>query len=80
MEPVDPARDDLAGYDALVWHDSATGLNHRTESAAEAVQLDAAQARALDAIEASQRAAQIERRISEVSWAFGGWVKSGDLP
>jgi hypothetical protein len=73
-EVVDPARDDLAGFDAFVWHDSTTGVNHRTDSAAEAVAFNAAQAKVLDAIEDAERAARIERRISDESGAFRVWV------
>ena len=79
-EVVDPARDDLAGFDAFVWHDSTTGLNHRTDRAAEAVSFDAAQAKVLDTIEATARAARIEQKITDESGAFGVWVavdKSG---
>ena len=73
-EVVDPAQDDLAGYDAFVWHDSTTGLNHRTDSAAEAASFDAAQAKVLDAIETAEQAARIERRVSDESGVFGVWV------
>ena len=73
-EVVDPVQDDLAGFDAFVWHDSTTGLNHRTVSAAEAASFDAAQAQILDAIDAAERAARIERRISDESGAFAVWV------
>jgi hypothetical protein len=76
-EVVDPARDDLAGFDAFVWHDSVTGLNHRAESAAEAIAFDAAQAKALDAIDAAERAAPIEQRITDESGAFSVWVAVG---
>ncbi|MGJ8561563.1 hypothetical protein XMV201_002397 [Aliiroseovarius sp. xm-v-201] len=73
-EVVDPAQDDLEGFDAFVWHDSTTGLNHRTDSAAEAASFDAAQATVLDAIEAAERAARIERRITDESGVFSVWV------
>ncbi|NRP12171.1 MULTISPECIES: hypothetical protein [unclassified Aliiroseovarius] len=73
-EVVDPAHDDLAGFEAFVWHDSTTGLNHRTESAVEAAKFDAEQAKVLDAIEAAEQAARIERRVSDESGAFGAWV------
>jgi hypothetical protein len=76
-EVVDPARDDLAVYDAFVWHDSATGLNHRAKSAAEAIAFDAAQAKTLDAIDAAERAAPIEQRITDESGAFSVWVAVG---
>jgi hypothetical protein len=46
-EVVDPAQGDFAGYDAFVWHDSTTGLNHRTESLQEAIAFDAEQAKVL---------------------------------
>jgi len=73
-EVVDPARDDLVGFDAFVWHDSTTGLNHRTDSAAEAVSFDAAQAQVLDTIEATARAARIEQKITDESGAFSVWI------
>jgi hypothetical protein len=73
-EVVDPAQDDLAGFDAFVWHDSTTGLNHRTENAAEAMAFNAEQAEILDAIEAAEQAARVERRISDESGVFGVWV------
>ncbi|XOY54956.1 MAG: hypothetical protein ACMUJK_09075 [Rhodobacterales bacterium] len=73
-EVVDPEQDDLAGFEAFVWHDSTTGLNHRTDSAAEAASIDAAQAKVLDAIDASEQAARIERRISDESGVFRVWV------
>ena len=73
-EVVDPARDDLAGFEAFVWHDSTTGLNHRTDSAAEAVAFNAAQAKILDSIDAAVRSARIERRITDESRAFRVWV------
>ncbi|SHE62725.1 hypothetical protein SAMN05444279_10586 [Ruegeria intermedia] len=73
-EVVDPAHDDLAGFDAFVWHDSTTGLNHRTDSAAEAVAFNAAQAKTLEAIDVAERAARIECRITDESGAFRAWV------
>lgn len=78
-EVVDPAHDDLAGFDGFVWHDSTTGLNHRTDSVAEAVSFDAEQARVLDAIDAAERAARIERRVTDESGAFRVWVAVGNL-
>ena len=75
-EVVDPAQDGLASFDAFVWHDSTTGLNHRTDRAAEALAFNAAQAKVLDAIEAAERAARIERRISDESGAFSVWAPS----
>ncbi|ALI53954.1 hypothetical protein [Celeribacter marinus] len=73
-EVVDPAQGELAGFDAFVWHDSTTGLNHRTDSAAEAVTFNAAQAKTLDAIDAAERAARIERRVTDESGAFSVWI------
>ncbi len=73
-EVVDPAQGELAGFDAFVWHDSTTGLNHRTDSAAEAVTFNAAQAKTLEAIAAAERAARIERRITDESGVFSVWV------
>jgi hypothetical protein len=73
-EVVDPARADLAGFDAFVWHDSTTGLNHRTESLDEAVAYDAEQAKILEQIDAAEAAAQIVRRITDESGAFAVWV------
>ena len=69
-EVVDPTRDDLTGFDAFVWHDSTTGLNHRTESLAEAMAFDAQQAGILEAIDAAEAAARIERRIRDESGEF----------
>lgn len=73
-EVVDPASAELAGYDAFVWHDSTTGLNHRTESLDEAVAYDAEQAKILEQIDAAEAAARIERRITDPSGAFAVWV------
>jgi len=75
-EVVDPAHDDLAGFDAFIWHDSTTGLNNRTDSAAEAASFDAQQAKVLDAIDAAEQAARVERRISDESGAFAVWVEA----
>ncbi len=77
-EVVDPARDDLAGFEAFVWHDSTTGLNHRTDCAAEAVAFNGEQAKVLDAIDDAQRAARIERRITDESGVFSVWVPIKD--
>ena len=77
-EVVDPAHDDLAGFDTFVWHDSTTGLNHCTDSAAEAVAFNAAQAKFLDAIDAAERAARVERRITDESGVFSVWVPIKD--
>ncbi len=74
-EVVDPARDDLAGFDAFVWHDSTTGLNHRSESAVEAASFDAAQAKVLDAIELAEGAARIEQKITDESGTFSVWIR-----
>lgn len=73
-EVVDPAVDDLTGYDAFVWHDSTTGLNHRTASASEAVAFDAAQAGVLDAIDIAEAGAEIERKVTDESGMFIVWV------
>jgi len=73
-ERVDPARDDLAGFDAFIWHDSTTGLNHRAESWDEAIAFDAAQAQVLTQIDTAEAAARIERRITDESGAFSVWV------
>ena len=74
-EVVDPTGTAvLAGYDAFIWHDSTTGLNHRTDSLDEAVAFNAAQAKILDAIDAAEAAAHIERRIQDESGVFRVWV------
>ena len=73
-EVVDPAISALAEFDAFVWHDSTTGLNHRTESIEEAVAFDAEQAKVLEQIDAAEAAARIERRIADQSGAFAVWV------
>ena len=73
-EVVDLASVDLAAYDAFVWHDSTTGLNHRTQSAAEAMAFDEQQAEVFDAIDASEAAAQIEQRITDESGVFAVWI------
>jgi hypothetical protein len=74
-EVVDPARADLAGYDAFVWHDSTTGLNHRTESLEEAIAFDAEQGKILEQMDAAEAAAQIVRRITDESGEFRVWVR-----
>ena len=76
-EVVDPAQGDFAGYDAFVWHDSTTGLNHRTESLEEAIAFDAEQARVLKQIDAAEAAAQIVRQIRDESGAFAVWLAVG---
>lgn len=76
-EVIDPAQADLAGYDAFVWHDSTTGLNHRTESLEEAIAFDAEQARVLKQIDAAEAAARIKRQIRDESGAFTIWVAVG---
>lgn len=73
-ELVDPAISALAEYDAFVWHDSTTGLNHRTESLNEAIAFNAEQAKVLEQIDAAEAAARIERRIIDPSGAFAVWV------
>jgi len=74
-EVVRPEQDDLTGFDAFVWHDSTTGLNHRTESLAEAMAFDAQQAGILEAIDAAEAAARIARRIRDESGEFAVWVE-----
>ena len=76
-EVVDPSDTALAGYDAFVWHDSTTGLNHRTESLDEAVAYDAEQAKVLEEIDAAEVAARIKRQIRDESGAFAVWVEVG---
>jgi hypothetical protein len=73
-EVVDPARADLAGFDAFVWHDSTTGLNHRTESLAEAIAFDAEQGKILQSIDAAEAAVRIDRRITDQSGQLSVWV------
>jgi hypothetical protein len=74
-EVVRPEQDDLTGFDAFVWHDSTTGLNHRTESLAEAMAFDAEQAGIISNIDAAVAAARIERRICDESGKFAVWVE-----
>ena len=76
-EVVDPAQGELAGFDAFVWHDSTTGLNHRTDSAAEAVAFNASQAEVLQRIDAAEAAARIARKITDESGQFSVWVEVG---
>lgn len=76
-EVVDPAASELAAYNAFVWHDSSSGLNHRVESAAEALAFDAAQSERLRAIDVAEAAARIERKITDESGAFVVWVAVG---
>lgn len=73
-ERIDPANAALAVYDAFIWHDSTTGLNHQTESIDEALAFNDAQAKILDAIDAAEAAAHIEQRITDESGAFRVWV------
>ena len=75
-EVVDLASVDLTSYSACVCHDSTTGLNHRTHNAAAAMAFDAEQAKVLDAIDASESAAQIEQRITDASGVFSVWVSA----
>ena len=77
-EVVDPAIDDLTGYDAFVWHDSTTGLNHRTASASEAVAFDAVQAGVLGTIDVAEAGAGIEQKITDESGVFSVWVGGGE--
>ena len=74
-EVVDPTGTALAGYDAFVWHDSTTGLNHRTESLDEASAFDAEQAKVLEQIDAAEAAARIDRRITDQSGQFSVWIE-----
>ena len=74
-EVVDPTGTALARYDAFVWHDSTSRLNHRTESLDEAIAFDAEQAKVLAQIDAAEAAARIERRITDSSGAFAVWVE-----
>lgn len=76
-EVVGPTDTALAGYDAFVWHDSTTGLNHRTESLDEAVAYDAEQAKVLEEIDAAEAAARVKRQIRDESGAFAVWVEVG---
>ena len=71
---IDPVADDLTGYDAFVWHDSTTGLNHRTVSSREAVAFDAQQAGVLGSIDAAEAVAGIERKVTDESGVFSVWV------
>ena len=73
-EVVDPTGTALAGYDAFVWHDSTTGLNHRTESIEEAVAFDAEQAQIFERIDAAEAAVRIDRRITDQSGQLSVWV------
>ena len=76
-EVVDPASAELAGCDAFVWHDSTTGLNHRTESLEGAIAFDVQQAEILERIDAAEAAARIKRQIRDESGAFAVWVEAG---
>ena len=76
-EVVDPANAALAGYDAFVWHDGTTGLNHRTESLAEASAFDVEQGKILEQIDAAEAATRIKRQIRDESGAFAVWVEVG---
>jgi hypothetical protein len=76
-EVVDPTQGDLAGCEVFVWHDSTTGLNHRTESLEEASAFDAEQGQILERIDAAEAAARIKRQISDESGAFTIWVAVG---
>jgi hypothetical protein len=73
-EVVDPTQGDLAGCEVFVWHDSTTGLNHRTESLEEAIAFDAEQGQILERIDAAEAAAEIVRQIRDESGAFAVWV------
>ena len=73
-EVVDPAISALAEFDAFVWHDSTTGLNHRTESIEEAVAFDAEQAQIFERIDAAEAAVRIDRRITDQSGQLSVWV------
>lgn len=67
-------QDNLTSFDAFIWHDSTTGLNHRTSNVAEALAFNAEQAKVLDAIDAAEAVAGIERRISDEGGKLGVWV------
>jgi hypothetical protein len=76
-EVIDPRSVDPAGYDAFVWHEAETGLNHRTSGIEEAIAFDAAQSAVLVQINAAETAARIERQICDESGAFEVWVAVG---
>jgi hypothetical protein len=76
-EVIDPARADLAAYDAFVCHDSLTGLNHRTGTPAEVMAFHAGHDEVLETIDRAEAAARIERRITDASGEFALWVGVG---
>jgi hypothetical protein len=73
-EVLHPEQGNLTSFDAFIWHDSTTGLNHRTESLDEAMAFDVGQGEILAAIDAAEAGAQIERRIIDESGEFTVWV------
>jgi len=66
---------DVSEFDAFVWHDAKTGLNHRTVSPTVAAVFDAEQQKILHAINAAEQAAKIERKITDESGQYSVWVE-----
>jgi len=72
---IDLQTADVTEFDAFVWHDAETGLNHRTVSPTVAAVFDAEQKKILDAINAAEQASKIKRKITDESGQYSIWVE-----
>lgn len=72
---IDLQTADVTEFDAFVWHDAETGLNHRTVSPTVAAVFDAEQQKVLDAINAAEQAAKIKHKITDESGQYSVWVE-----
>jgi hypothetical protein len=74
-EVIDITSTDLTPYVAFVWHDTRTGLNHRTESPTIAAVFDAEQRLMLTQIDEAEANAKIARKLMDESGEFSIWVE-----
>jgi hypothetical protein len=71
---IDFASADPSDYDAFVWHDIATGANHRTVSPTVAAAFHANHKVRLDEINRLEQNSTIKRKITDESEEFSVWV------
>lgn len=73
-EKIDFSSTDLSQYQEFVWHDSNTGLNHRTSSPTVAIIYDSEQRKILELIDETEQMVIIKRKITDKDNKYSVWV------
>lgn len=75
-QAIDIEKIDVNDFDEFAWHNSQTGLNHRTSSPSIALMFNMEQSKILDDINEAERTSVIMRKITDSDRKYSVWINA----